>query len=84
MHETATDPDQQIVALLNLDVDSLLSKLVDAFGLSQEEDLHPLSLRILVDEIGEHLVDIVRLLRDVDCLLFRPQLLNSLVQLTYL
>ena len=79
MHEAAADSDLNLVAFFNFDIDALLSELVDALGLPEEQDLHVVALWVLVDEGGEGDVDAVHLLRNIDRLLARPQILNNFV-----
>ena len=51
VHVASADSDQNLVPLLDLDVNLLLAKLVDAFRLSQEHDVHLFSFWVLVDEV---------------------------------
>ena len=52
VHETATDSDTYLVALLNLDEDTSRAKFVHAFRFPKEHDLHLLLFRIVIDERG--------------------------------
>ena len=69
MHESATDPHLDIVGLVYLDVDAPLPKLVDALGLSQEQDLQFVFLRKLVQVISEDHVRSIALVADVNLLI---------------
>lgn len=68
VHKAATNSDLDLVALLDLHVDALLSELVDAFGLPQEQDLHLLPLWVGVQETRQLLVNLVIVVTDVDVL----------------
>lgn len=63
--ETTTDTDLDVV-LLNLDHDLSGAELVDTGGLSHEHDLQLASFGVVVDVLGETLVDIILLDRNVD------------------
>ena len=69
MHESATDPHLDIVGLVYLDVDAPLPKLVDALGLSQEQDLQFVFLRKLVQVISEDHVRSIALVANVNLLI---------------
>lgn len=81
VHVAATNTYFDSVALLDLDVDALLPELVDALGLTQEQDLDPISLWVLVDVVREHLIDLVHLVPDHDRLLLLHQVLDVYHQL---
>lgn len=59
VHVTTANADENLVALLDLDVHSLGPKLVNALRLPQEHDLHLLLLWVRVDECGECLINLV-------------------------
>lgn len=61
-----TDLDQDLVALLYLDVDLLLAELVDTFRLSKEQNLEGVLLRVLAQELTKDLVGGIICLRVVD------------------
>lgn len=63
---SAADPDKHLASFFNFDVDFLLSELVDAVGLAQEEYLQPIFLWVLVYDIGERLVDLIILLCNIE------------------
>lgn len=69
VHESATDPHLNIVGLVYLDVDAPLPKLVDAFGLSKEQDLQFVFLRKLVQVISQDHVCSIALVADVNLLI---------------
>ena len=52
--------------MVDADVDLLGSELVDALGLAQEHNLQLGALGVIIDVLGELLVDGVVLDRDVD------------------
>lgn len=56
-HVSATDPNEDLVALLNADIDPLVSKLIHTSRFTQEHDLHLLALRIRVNEVSQSKVD---------------------------
>ena len=58
VHEAATHAHFKVVALLNLYVDTLLTELVHALRLSQEQDLHLFPFWVLQSEIIEQEGDI--------------------------
>lgn len=65
VHEATADTDLEVVALLNFDVDTLLTEAVHTLRLSEEQDLHFFSLRVHVDEVGKTLFDDVALFGDI-------------------
>ena len=72
--EAAADTDVYLV-LLDSDPHSLRSELIDSLALTHEHDLQLLSLRVVVDELSQALVDGVVLHWDVHC--------DALLQLYY-
>lgn len=77
MHESTTDPHEDLVALLDLDVDPLGAESVDSLRLSQEENPHLLPLGEGVDVVGQSLVNLAVLLGDVDGLVPRELVVQS-------
>ena len=69
MHESATNPNLNLVSFFNFNINAFLSELVNAFRLSQEKDVHLLSLWELVDKVSQRYIDIVILFRDVNGLI---------------
>ena len=65
VHVSASHSDLDRLALLDLEVDLSLTESVNAFGLSEEEDLHPILFRPVLDIVCQHLVHFVILLTDV-------------------
>lgn len=63
--ESSPDANQDLVTVLNLDMDLALTELVDAFRLSQEQDLHFFALWELIQEIGQSHIDPVELMRNI-------------------
>lgn len=76
VHEAAANSHLQAVAFLDLDIDTFLSKAIDALRLSQEQDLHFFLFRVRVDEVCKCFLDDVALLGDV-C---KKQLLHVLLR----
>jgi len=76
MHETTTDSDHDFVSFLNFNVNTLLTELVHSVRLSQEHDFHLFSLWVLVQVISQSFIDLVVLLRDVNCLIFFKSLIK--------
>jgi len=66
MHEATTDSDKALIALLNLDIDLLLSKCVNTFRMSHEQDLHLLSLRVGINKLRKSLINFIILPRDIN------------------
>jgi len=66
MHEATTDSDKALIALLNLDIDLLLSKCVNTFRMSHEQDLHLLSLWIGINKLRKSLINFIILPRDIN------------------
>ena len=83
MHEPATDTHLYLIALLYLNVNALLTKLVDALGLSQEQHFEIVAFRVLVDVIRKLKVYFVSLVPDGDRLRSFHQFLHLLHELVY-
>ena len=64
MHIPTTNSDKDL-SLPNINMHSLLSKLVNTLRLSHEHDLHFLTFRVGVDEVAEGFVDRVILPRNI-------------------
>ena len=69
VHVSTTYSNKQIVSFLDFDVHSFLSELVNSFGLSQKQDVHLLSFRILIDEVSQCFIYLVTLPWNINCLL---------------
>ena len=57
MHVTAANAHLDCIAFLDLEVDAPLPKLINALRLPQEEDLHLVLFRVLLDVVGKLLVN---------------------------
>ena len=68
-HVTTTNSYHNLIALLNLNVNPLLAKLVDTFGFSEEEDVHLLSLWIFIDKISKGSIDGIIFLGNINSLI---------------
>ena len=66
MHETAANADFDLIFLINFNIDTLLTKLIDAFGHSQEENLHLFTVGVLVDKVTKCYVYRIGLFRNID------------------
>ena len=62
---TAADPNADPV-LVDLDVDTLATELVNTLGLAHKHDLKLLAVRVIVDVLSDFLVNLVALDWDVD------------------
>ena len=62
---TAADPNADPV-LVDLDVDTLATELVNTLGLAHKHDLKLLAVRVIVDVLSDFLVNLVALNWDVD------------------
>ena len=69
-HIASTNTAEDSISLFNLDVDSLLTKLIYTFGLSQEHNVHFFALGIPIDEVGQLEVYLIILVSDIDALTF--------------
>lgn len=69
IHVTTADSDKDLVSLFNLNIHSLLSKLVHAFRFSQKEDVHLLLFGVAIDKVTKCSIDVVILVGNVDCLI---------------
>lgn len=64
--KTATNANFNAFALLDLNIDATLAKSVNAFGLTEEHDLHFVSFRISIDKLGQSSINLIKLVRYVD------------------
>lgn len=62
---TAADPNADPI-LVDLDVDTLATELVNTLGLAHKHDLKLLAVRVIVDVLSDFLVNLVALDWDVD------------------
>jgi len=82
VHVTTANSDHDFVALLDLDEHSFLPKLVNAFRLPEEHNIHLFFFWIPVDEFSKCLINFITFMTNVNSLmLFKPldlykQLLN--------
>lgn len=83
MHEATTNSDKNLVAFLDLDIDSFLSELVDALALPEEHDLEFRSLWVTIQIASEGFVYFVILMPNIYRLPFL-QLFIRFNQLSYL
>ena len=67
-HEAAADSDLDVVGFVDLEKNTTLAELVDALRLPEEEYLHPLLLRVLVEVICQDHVCLVLFVSDVNML----------------
>ena len=69
VHETSANSDENLITLLDLDVHSLLTKLINAFRLSEEHDFQIFGMFwVGVEVLAECLINTVVLVANVDCL----------------
>ena len=80
VHETTANSNQQIISFLDLDVNSSMTELIDTLRFSQEQDIHSISLRIVIDKICKCFINGVWFLWNVNSLFVRTQFFNSFVQ----
>jgi len=73
MHVPSTNSDHDLVTLFDLDENSFLPKLVDAFRLPEEHNIHLFSLWILVDESTQSSINHITLVTNVNSLVFFKQ-----------
>lgn len=64
--EAAANFDLDLIAFLNLDIYSSLTKLIDALGLAEEKNFKLLFFRVLIQVLGQAQVDLVSPPWDVD------------------
>ena len=83
MHESTAHTHLDLITLLNLYIHTLLTKLIDSFGLPQEKNSNILLLWISIEVIGEGHINLVMALSNVNCLVL-VQRLVLLLQLLYL
>ena len=65
MHESSSHSDQNLISFLYFDVNPLLTKLIDAFWFSKEEDFEFFTLWIGIDECSKSLINSIFPLRMV-------------------
>ena len=65
-HVASTDSDLDLVAFFNFDINSLLAKLINTWWLPQEHDFDFVSLRIVIDEPGKMLINLVYIVSNCD------------------
>lgn len=68
VHVTSTDTNEYLLTLLDLNVNSLLSELVDTFRFSEEHDLHLFSFGVSIDVGGQCFINFVMLVGDIHSL----------------
>jgi len=73
VHVTTANSDHDFVALLDLDEHSFLPKLVNAFRLPEEHNIHLFSLWISVDKSAESSINHIAFVCNIDGLLFFKQ-----------
>ena len=68
VHVTTTNSAENLVALFNFDVNSLLAELIDTFGFSEEHDFHRLLFWLIIQVISKSFINFVELVSNIDIL----------------